>query len=133
MKNGFSQEQTNILTRQEAIDLIVNNIVQPYSLDHQIIVFLGTEPIQPGSTIWPYFEEEDSLTITKSTWFAWINDYPDAYFAHDTRYVFMDASTGEYEVENAQWWPVLNGESLWMTDEEWRDEQLVIYSNINIE
>ncbi|MBN2031571.1 hypothetical protein JW824_15170 [bacterium] len=133
MKFGFSQQETEILTRQEAINLIVNEIVQPFTLDHHVMVFLGTEMIQPGRTIWPYFDEQDSQTITKPTWFAWINDYPDAYFAHDTRYIFIDANTGEYEVRTAQWWPVLDGESLWMTDEEWLDELLVIYSNINIE
>lgn len=128
----FAQDRTEMLTRQAAVDLVVNEIVQPFTLDHHVVVFLGTEIIQPGSTIWPYFDEEERRTITKPTWFAWINDHPRAYFVHDTRYVYIDASTGEYDIQTAHWWPVLDGESLWMTDAEWHDKQLVIYANINI-
>ena len=129
----LSQETPELITRQQAIDIIVKEIIKPAELDHHTIVFLVKEPVHAGSRIWPYFEDRKNHEITKPTWFAWINDRPRADFAHDTRYVYLDAQTGIYDVKSERWWPVLDGQSLWMTDDEWRDRDLVIYSTITIE
>ena len=69
--------------------------------------------------------------MTAPTWFCWIDDDPTAFFEHRTRYVFIDVATGDVDVVVEGWWPELNGSPLFMTDAEWEDPDLVIYSCIH--
>jgi len=126
------KDQPKLMTREEAIGIIINTVIIPATLDHKLVAFLGKEMLRSGDTIWPYFEEERGKTISRPTWFAWLNDDPQAFFEHNTRYVFLDAITGKVDVIVEKWWPVVNNVSLYMSDEEWSDPNLIIYSDIHI-
>jgi hypothetical protein len=119
-----------MLTRQEAIDIIINQVIVPPTLTHQVTAYLGMETVSPGSTIWPFKNYEKPITVSAPTWFGWVNDVPLAFFQHPTRYVLINALDGSYEVLNKNWWPVLNGESLWMSEEEKENPEVLIYSNL---
>lgn len=97
------------ITREQAID-IVNDIVSPATLDHEARAFLTLAPLEIGDRIEPFDEPDRGTTLTARSWFAWIDDDPEAFFAHKVRFVFIDASTGAVRVEAQRWWPEVNGE-----------------------
>ncbi|OGU66089.1 MAG: hypothetical protein A2W30_10540 [Ignavibacteria bacterium RBG_16_36_9] len=119
------------ITRQEAIDIIIKKVIVPPTLDHDAAAFLGMTPMDSGLVYHPFSQSELEKKIEKPVWFGWINDSPQAFFSHSTRYVFIDASTGSYFIETYNWWPVVNSESLWMGDEEISNPDLLIYSTIH--
>ncbi len=104
-----------MITRQEAVS-----------------AFLGMGMVNPGSVVWPFKNDEPVVTISVLTWFGWVNDAPQAFFEHPTRYVLINAQNGSYEVLTKKWWPVLDGESLWMSEEEKENPAVLIYSDVNL-
>jgi len=78
------------------------------------------------------YQQDLEKILTKPIWFGWVDDDPQAFFEHETRYVFIDARTGEYTIETYNWWPVVNGESLWMNDEEKENPDVLIFSTIHL-
>jgi len=96
------------VTREEAID-IVNGVISPATLDHEARAFLTMTPLAPGAVVAPFDEPTRAKTITAPTWFAYIDDEPDAFFAHKVRYVFIDAASGAVTVVAQQWWPEVDG------------------------
>jgi hypothetical protein len=121
---------TGLMTREEAIKIIITEVIDPPTLDHDVTAFLGLEMLNPGDSIWPFYGKDKLRIIEAPTWFSWINDDPQAFFEHDTRYVFINAITRKVAIVTEGWWPVLNSTSLWMSDEEWDDPLLVIYSDV---
>jgi peptide/nickel transport system substrate-binding protein len=122
------------VSKSEAIDILTAEVIRPESLDHDVIAFTLTVPLQPGDRIAPYLpyplpedvEEAPHLTervIEESAWFFWIDDSPKGAFEHKTRFVLIDAETGEATVTQERWWALLNGEPLWVeTEEYWNPE-----------
>ena len=45
-------------------------------------------------------------------WFVYVDDVPGAFFEHDVKYIFIDASTGEKHVYHESWPPDVNGEDI---------------------
>jgi hypothetical protein len=119
------------ITRQEAIDIIIKKVIVPPTLDHDATAFLGMTPMDSGMVYYPYGNNDLEKRIEKPVWFGWINDAPQAFFSHSTRYIFIDAATSSYIIETYGWWPVVNGESLWMSEEEISNPDLLIYSTIH--
>jgi hypothetical protein len=119
------------ITRPDAISIIIDRIIVPPTLDHRATAFLGLVPLKPGDVVQP-FRDGAPERITKPTWFGWVDDDPQAFFEHPTRYVFIDLASGAVAIESQPWWPVLNGASLWMSEAEWRDTTLLIYSDIHL-
>jgi len=120
------------ITRPQAIDIIIKKVIVPPTLDHDATAYLGMEPIDSGVVISSYNKDEMERTNERRVWFGWINDEPQAFFEHPTRYVFIDARTGDYTIEIYNWWPVVNGESLWMSDEELENPDVLIYSTVHL-
>lgn len=103
----------------------------PENLTSVLIAFRWPEPLKAGDVVTPsVFEHghEHIVEPNRTVWFYWINDCPYAMFAHDTRYVLIDAETGEYEVFHESWPPVLNGIEMWPTSEEFWDRTYWVYS-----
>lgn len=120
------------VSREQAM-LIALDIISPATLDHNVTAFLTAAPLPAGSAIWPFDHEEHQRTITSPTWFCWINDDSQAFFTHPTRFVFIDQMTGLADVRVEGWWPMLNGQELFMSDEEMTDFNLIVYSCIHKE
>lgn len=121
------------VTREDAISIIIYRHIVPPKLDKPVVAFLGRTLLHPGDAVWPDDEPTKRREIISPTWFSWIDDNPKAFFAHETRFVFIDAATGHTEVMPSEWWPVLNGESIWMSDMDWADKEIIIYSEIHLE
>jgi hypothetical protein len=118
----------------DAIQLVLKEVVQSGDPDHQLIVFALPEPLQPGDVIHPYqfpglepFPEP--RIVAQEEYFFWVDDTPGAQFAHPNRFVFVDRASGEISVSEEAWWPVLNEVGLWIEREEYWDEDNWIYSN----
>ena len=118
-------------TRKQAIHKAITEFIVPPTLEHTVTAFITKMPLQPGDVIAPFVDGEEKR-ISKPTWFVWINDNSDAWFAHETRYLFIDAETGEHELRVEEWWPTLNEESLFISEEEMTDLDLIIYSDRNL-
>ncbi|GEM_PF-3068545 len=118
-------------TREDAVRIILNRIIVPATLDHDVTAFLVKVPLKSGDVIKPFLDGKERI-ITRNTWFAFINDSPQAFYEHPTRFVYIDVLTGKYEVENQKWWPLLNGNDLFTSDAELRDMDLIIYSDVHV-
>lgn len=123
--------ESKMLTRQEAIDIVLRRVVNSPALDHPLTAYLSLAVLPANTTVMPFMEEDRKKVLTSPVWFAWINDAPQAFFEHPTRFVFIDAYTGKCEISHEQWWAVVNGESLWMSDEEKTTPEVLIYSDIH--
>ncbi|MBK8493306.1 MAG: hypothetical protein IPL49_21095 [Saprospirales bacterium] len=126
---GFSQN--DLLTREDATRIILQEIIVPATSNHTITAFLVKTLLQPGDIIAPFYGDLNH-EMQEPAWFAWINDDPLALFAHPTRYVFIGARTGDVEIVEHAWWPKLNGESLFMSEAEMMDLELIIYSDVHL-
>jgi hypothetical protein len=128
-KGGLTESK---ITRQQAIDIMIKKIIVSPTLDHDVTAFLGMNPLESGNVYHPFSYDDLEKRIENPVWFGWINDQPQAFFAHSTRYIFIDAVTGSYKIETYDWWPVVNGESLWMGDEELINPDVLIFSTIHL-
>ncbi len=124
------QAQDNPITRNDATRILLNEIIMPATLNQTLTAYLVKQPLQPGDKI-TSFMGAPRKSITAPTWFAWLNDNPEGFFEHTTRFVFIDEKSGAIEIVNSEWWPVLNNESLFMSDEEMKDMELIIYSDVH--
>ncbi len=56
--------------------------------------------------------DPDKYSVSGPVWFAYVDELPGAFFEHDVKYVFIDASTGEKMVYEESWPPDINGEDM---------------------
>ncbi len=122
-------------TFEEARQVVLDQVVQPESLDHPVIVFALPDPLRSGDQIGPYNKEGYGpavvpTTIEDDSWFFWIDDAPGARFCHPGRFVLISQATGEVTVAEHAWWPVLNGQGLWTEGDEYWDEGNWAFSNL---
>lgn len=122
------EPEPSVITSDEATQILLDNIIKPDELNYDLIAFMWPEPLNLGDTITPHDILGDTYVIEENTWFFWVNDFPFALFSHPTRYVFIDASTGDYTIEIEGWWPQLNEEDLWGTHEEYWNKDYWVYS-----
>jgi hypothetical protein len=120
---------------EQAVELVVSGVVKPETLDHEVIVFSWPEPLEAGDRMEAYrlpeTEQDGQIrTIERETWFFWIEDAPGALFAHRTRFVFVERASGELSVVDDLWWPVLNGDGLWVSSEAYWNEDNWAFSNL---
>ena len=128
------------LTKEEAIEILINQVIKPSTLDHTIYAFTLDDPLREGDKIAPWLPEPVPASvekfpyliyreITKPTWFFWIDDVPRGKFAHENRFVFIDAVTGDVDVQEEKWWPVLNDVSLWNASKDYWNPDNWAYTN----
>jgi hypothetical protein len=108
------------LSRQEAIDILVREVILPSPTRNLLMAFGPQHPLTPKDLVEPPAEGWDPRqgmvrTIEKPTWFFWIDDEPDAKFAHPTRYVYIEADRSDPKINDGiivdfqAWWPKING------------------------
>ncbi len=101
----------NTIDQSEAYNILLENILKPGSSNSQSSAFMLTEMLKPGDVITS--DSGETYTIDKDTWFVFIDDQPWAFFSHPVRYIKINAQTGNYEVINENWPPLINNNSLW--------------------
>lgn len=121
-------EPTPIIGKDEAIQILINEVIIPENLTFDLIAFIWPELLNSGDIINPFYPPENVYYIENVTWFFWIDVAPYAQFAHPTAYVFIDASTSQYEIVSEDWWPQLNGVDLWGTSEQYWNTYYWVFS-----
>lgn len=112
--------------KDEAIAILVSKIIKPAAAYKRISAFMLSQPLQNGDVVTS--ESGQRYPIDTNTWFVFIDDEPLAFFAHDSRYVFIDAQTGSYDVSNETWPPQINNLSMWDTQNLGRGHIIELYS-----
>ena len=114
------------IDKDGAIAILVGKIIKPADAYKRISAFMLSQPLQNGDVITS--ESGQSYPINTDTWFVFIDDEPLAFFAHPTRYVFIDAKTGSYNISNETWPPRINNISMWNPQNLGRGQLIVLYS-----
>lgn len=99
------------LTLEGALQVLLGDVLPPASSSSRVSACMPSRPLPAGTLV--ASESGYSYRIDKDTWFAFIDDAPEAFFAHPCRYVFIDALTGGWRVEGESWPPDINGSSMW--------------------
>jgi hypothetical protein len=123
------------ISLEEAAEAVLQAVVGPDTLTHEVIVFAHPNLLRSGDVLEAYRpqlieEEAVQVEIESATWFFWIEDRPGARFAHPTRFVFVEQETEEILTTEDEWWPVLNGEGLWVDSQDYWDEANWVFSNV---
>lgn len=87
---------------------------------------MPSEPLEKGDIV--SSESGEEYLISDSTWFIFVDDNPGAFFAHDCRYIFMDANTMSWDVVDESWPPEINDVSMWDEDNLNRGHLINLYS-----
>jgi hypothetical protein len=116
------------VSRTAAIATLLQRHVVPPTLERAVTAYLSRSPLPAGAQVAPWDEPGAAHVVAAPSWFAWIDDEPQAFFAHPTRFVLIDVVTGAVTVLPSEWWPVVDGASLWNDDEAWRDNDVLVYS-----
>ena len=91
---------------------IVLGILEADEERDMIEAFLYPEVIMPGTRIASWDEDSKEVTAGLPMWFAWIDREPgNIFFAHDTEFIYINPSSGEYYLVAQEYWPVINDES----------------------
>ena len=142
-----TQVEDNFISKEQAISILLNEVIQPSQVEGDIIAFTLDEPLSPGDWIGPYLPKEtptytngveapylegpEMRVMEDKTWFFWVDDSPYARYSHQTRFVFISNDGKLTDVVYQGWWPVLNGESLWTQKSEYWNNNNWAYSSID--
>jgi hypothetical protein len=110
-----------------AIDILVSEIIPPAADDSRISAFMPSQPLVKGDVV----TSEDGTAyppIDQDTWLIFIDDNPQAFYAHPTRYVFINAKSGEYDIYDQSWPPLINDFSMWDTTSVGRGQLIELWS-----
>ena len=108
------------LSRREAIDILIREVILSSPTRDVLMAFGPQQPLTSNDKVEPPdrgFDPRQGTVraIEKPTWFFWIDDEPDAKFAHPTRYVYIEADQADPRLNNGiivdfqAWWPMING------------------------
>ena len=81
------------------------------------IAYLFCRQLQSGDKVATQ-GDPDKYSVEGPVWFAYVDEVPGAFFEHDVRYIFIDASTGEKTVYEESWPPDINGEDMFNAGED---------------
>jgi hypothetical protein len=125
------QQQVKI-SRDQAVKMAVERYGRTTETKYGLRMHLYPRLLPGGTRIVPYGDwimgKQEFIICKSASWFFWLDDDPLAQFAHDTRYLIMDANTGKMEIREAEWWPVVNGEVVWGKTEERDSDATVVYA-----
>jgi hypothetical protein len=134
-EDGSKKPSGKALSFEEAAQVVLDEVVKPDDLDHEVIVFGWPEILTAEDELQSYAADDltlpgETILVNQDSWFFWVDDAPVAYYVHPTRFVLVDVQTGEVSSHDEEWWPVLNGISLWVDTPEYWDEANWIFSNL---
>ena len=104
-------EQPEPIHRLAALEILLGEILLPASSLSNVSAHMPSQYMDKGDVV--ASEGGRRYTIDGPTWFVFIDDAPEAFFAHPARYVFIDALTGDYDTVAESWPPDINGSSMW--------------------
>lgn len=99
----------NLISVEEATSAIKEALSKD---EGYYLAYLWPEILKPGDTVKTWDEESATTTIKEFSYLAWVDTQPgNAFFAHPTKFIYVNAETGSINEEDKDFWPVVNGES----------------------
>ncbi|MBD3208475.1 MAG: hypothetical protein GF370_03405 [Candidatus Nealsonbacteria bacterium] len=99
-----------LLSRGEAQDIVLEILREDSNFGS--LAYLYPEVLKPGDKVISWDEDSNEKEMDDYTWLAWVDREPgNIFYAHPTQFVYINARSGEYEFEDQEFWPVVNGES----------------------
>lgn len=126
---GPTPSPTTAITLEDAIFILMSEILKPSSSDDRVSAFMMSHILRKGDIIKP--ESGTSYTLDSHTWFAFIDDDPETFFSHPTRYAFIDAEDGTYNIIDEKWPPLINDYSMWNAVQMNRGNLIEIFPILN--
>jgi hypothetical protein len=108
----------NELTREEAIDIVINEVIWPDTLDDKQL-FSRHEEFMYNDTLWMMYHDYYHLYNYYKGWVFFIDDAPVANWAHDCRIVFVNTYGGNPYIINDVWPPYPYFENYNLFLEQW--------------
>jgi len=135
LNSSKGEDPRSVPSLEAAIDIVLDEIIKPEQLDHQLIVFAWPDLLKPGDVIGPYNQpgseiDQSPTMVEEESWFIWIDDAPAAMFSHPSRFVLITKESGEIRVSDQVWWPIFNGLGLWTIESEYWNEANWAFSNL---
>ena len=100
------------LTLGQAKKLVFEQVIQPSENKDQLLLYTWPDRLGEGDIVSSYYGSEAVFIVGGPSWFFWIDDEPEARFEHSTRFVLVNALTGEIKVEGSGFWPFINEYSM---------------------
>ena len=124
------------ISLEEATQIVLDEVISSGTLDHELVALAWHHPLSDNDELIsfsPDFYEPASapIQLPANAWFFWLDDAPGARFAHPSRFVVIDRADGAITLQESEWWPVLNGENLWIESEDYWNEESWIFNNID--
>jgi hypothetical protein len=109
------------ISYKQARRILLQRVIEPGELapGDEVIAFRLRAPLERGELVAPYGGNGPVFRAKARWWFFWVDDEPQARFAHPTRYVYVNATTGRLRVVQQSWWPLVNGEAPWFDFEDY--------------
>ncbi len=119
------------ISLEEARKTVITEVAKPSKAPYGLRVHMYPELLQKGSRVVPYDlwvrGEREFIVCGGDCWFFWFDDDPLAQFAHATRYVLVDASTGKVTIKETEWWPVVGEKVVWGTTKERASSRSLVF------
>lgn len=100
------------LTRSEANNIVLNQVINPSPYSATLVAYsydpAGAQEFLTSGDVVGAFESPNLKTITEDTWFFWLDYFPSTWFVHPAALVFVSDATGEVEVIDVEWFPLIN-------------------------
>jgi hypothetical protein len=117
----YSQPASAQLTRDQAIAILMEQVIEPTPNKKYIWAFGPQNMLVPGDVVRPLVinaqpNPGQPFTVVTQTWFFFIDDDILSKYSHETRYVYLDANHLNPTVGDGitlvvqGWWPVINGQ-----------------------
>jgi len=100
----FSYNLSAQVTRDEAVDIVISEIISPDPMFYHRL-YSRYDKLYLNDTLWLDSFVEYYICPFEESWVFFIDDMPVANWAHDCRLVFVDAVNSEYEIIEEMWPP----------------------------
>ena len=126
---------TEVINKETAARLVEDTVVTPFlaSADQSkgLRVLQHDEMLDKGAVIEPAFaplgEPTRRMVAQNHSWLFMIDELPGAHFAHPVKLVLVDATTGEKQELETDWWPKVDNVQLFETESARTDSKLTTF------
>lgn len=94
-------------------DGAIGTAIEDGFVDESEVGYVFCEQLGPGDKV-TTTGDPDKYDIEGPVWFVYVDEEPNAFFEHDTKFIFIDAATGEETIYEESWWPDINGEDFFV-------------------
>ena len=134
--SSSAPDSSGSISFEEAAQLVLDEVAQTESIDHEVIVFGWQMPLLLSDELVAFNPPEyappsQPLQLTDESWFFWVDDAPGARYAHPSRFVTVDRVSSEINVVEEEWWPLLNGAGIFTDGDAYWDEDNWVFSNLD--